>query len=191
MNLEDRADDALMQAEEAKANAANPNDGAEWFNWAMVVDNTIRQLLDQILGTLAFIVGIMLQVELSKGEHYIGMVCVIFGLAVMASEIAEFLRALAVKSGLRRPWLIQYVIKAVFVTVLFLCGVFARAIADLFTSAPRAAPFGLSSMFKPFFFILLILAYFFQQQMRQTPSQYVRQMLERARQSLAKQSKTK
>jgi hypothetical protein len=182
MNIEDQADQVNMASDEAAAAAAaNSTSSMEWFNWIVVVDQTIRQLFDQILGTLAFIVGIMLQIELSKGEHYFGIVIFIFALAVVASEMAEFLRTLAVKSGLRRPWPIQYVIKAVYTLVLFLCGVFARSIADLFTNSPRAAPFSVGDLFKPLIFILLILAYFFQQQMRQAPSAYIRQILQKAR----------
>jgi len=136
---------------------------------AVAIDSMFLQLGDSIFGTLAFLIGIMHQTELSKGERYLAVVVLIFALAVVLSEVLDFLRSLASKADLQRPWLAQLLIKATYMVLAYLTGLFARAISDAISGAPRASPISLESMFKPFMCILLLLAMFYENQMSQAP----------------------
>jgi len=142
------------------------------------MDSMFLQLYDSIFGTLAFLAGIAHQTELGKGQHYLAVVVLIFALAVVASEVLDFLRSLATKANLQRPWLAQLLIKAVYMLLAYLTGLFARAISGSVFGAPSASAIGLESMFKPFVVILLLLIFFYENQMLQAPSRQIMLLLD-------------
>jgi hypothetical protein len=167
--MADGPDGVAMQGEAA---------GAVTVDTGAAVDAMLWQAGDMVLSLLSFYAGMAHQGELSKGQHYLAAVLLIFALSVVASEILDFLRSMTARANLQQPWLAQVLIKSVLLLLAYLTGLFARVISGSVFGAPQTQPIGIESMAKPVVAIMLLLILFYESQMLQAPSTPILLLLE-------------
>jgi hypothetical protein len=145
------------------------------FDPGAVTDVVPLQMMDAIWAVVGFIFSLYHQDELSKSAHYIGAVLLVFGFVLLASTVLEYLRSMVQRPSVQRPKLLELLIKIVWIIVGYLIGLFSRAVAEPFTTAPRVGHFGVETIFMPLIILILLLIMFYQQRMMFEPNRQIHQ----------------
>lgn len=157
--------------------------GLAGFATPVVTKNVLTQVGEGIVATLAFVLGLTWQNDLSRNQSYVVTVVIIIVMTLLLYTVLGFLReTLQARADafVKAPRIAGFLIKIVYMTVAFLVGVLSRIVSDLVTAAPRVGYFGLVTLVKPFVIIVLITMAMYQMELLHSPRKEINDRLDAA-----------
>ena len=169
-----------MTAEELRFTPTVIHDGELLpdYSTAIVVDQVVFTVSDTVIGTLAFIIGIAHQSDLSRDPNYVGFVLLIFMAVLGTTTFLEYIRRSHSQNKMKRTHLVQLMMKIILIIGAYLLGLFGRIVSDLVVNMPRVGVLSLVSMFKPLVIIAIFFAFLYASQMLSGPRRDIIELLE-------------
>lgn len=119
----------------------------------------VNTIIDTALSGIMFIYALLQQAELAKRINIVGIIILMFAAYSVLSSIHEHIEQMMTSQQLHRVWIGQWVMRALYILVSFLSGLFVRLISDPLISGPRFGPFGFSTLLWPLTAVLIILVF--------------------------------